>query len=214
MEKPWKVILAFLGVFIAGAVFGGFFSLGIGRRIWEIEAPPAAKPSLPTLVPAAPAVAPGQPVPPPPAPQSVQSAQLLRRVTNQLNLTRTQRERITPVIDRALQDFWRQQQNFARENGFLLQRLKQDIGLELTQEQQKRLDDLWTKQLDLLRQRQAEALAQRRSETPVQPKPAGEAPVPPAPAAKSTVDASVKSPATNTQAPPAPAAKPSDGTNK
>ena len=33
MDKPWKVILAFVGVFIAGSVFGGFFSLRIGQQM-------------------------------------------------------------------------------------------------------------------------------------------------------------------------------------
>ena len=34
MEKPWKVIFAFVAVFIAGAVFGGLFTLRAsgGRR--------------------------------------------------------------------------------------------------------------------------------------------------------------------------------------
>jgi Spy/CpxP family protein refolding chaperone len=31
MNKPWKVILAFFGVFLAGAVFGGFVSLRVAR---------------------------------------------------------------------------------------------------------------------------------------------------------------------------------------
>jgi hypothetical protein len=170
MDKPWKVVLAFLGVFIAGAVFGGFFSLGLGRKIWEMEALPA-KPATPattataSTTPAAPNVA--RPAPQPqqflPEPQAVQSAQLLRRVTNQLNLTATQKTQITPIIQRAVQDFWRQQQNFSRENAFLLQRLKQDIAKELTPEQQTRLDDLWLKQLDLFRKKQADAQAQARA---------------------------------------------------
>ena len=35
MNKPWKVILAFLGVFLAGAVFGGFLSLGVARHFLQ-----------------------------------------------------------------------------------------------------------------------------------------------------------------------------------
>ena len=36
MEKPWKVILAFVSVFIAGAIFGGVFSLrAVGKRTVE-----------------------------------------------------------------------------------------------------------------------------------------------------------------------------------
>src|SRR4051812_30138131 len=32
METPWKVIVAFIGVFVAGAIFGGVFTLGAGKR--------------------------------------------------------------------------------------------------------------------------------------------------------------------------------------
>lgn len=32
MNKPWKVIFAFLGVFLAGAVFGGFLSVRMARN--------------------------------------------------------------------------------------------------------------------------------------------------------------------------------------
>ncbi len=43
MEKPWKVISAFIGVFIAGAIFGGFFTMraSSGRRIQAPPPPPA-----------------------------------------------------------------------------------------------------------------------------------------------------------------------------
>jgi hypothetical protein len=87
----------------------------------------------------------------------------MRRVTNQIGLTKGQRERVTPIIERAVQDFWHHQQNYNRENTFLLQRLKQDIGKELTPEQQTKLDDLWLKQLETFRKRQTEARDQIRN---------------------------------------------------
>ncbi len=195
MEKPWKVILAFLGVFVAGAVFGGFFSLGIGRRIWEIEAP--ASTPAPAPVPAktvASVLPPVQPAPPPaakgavpqvaakgqlPVPLEVERAQLMHRVTNRLNLTPVQKAQITPIIQRAVQDIWRQQQNLYRETTFITQRMKQDIAKELTPEQQTHLDELWTKSLEQFRKRQAEAQAQVRQQGQAQPKaPASSAPAP------------------------------------
>ena len=168
MDKPWKVIFAFVSVFVAGAIFGGLLALRVDRTVSERRlqeqaaaqaAALAAKPtgqSTPTQAQAkAPAV---------PAPQAAQSAQLMRRVTNQLNLTAVQRTQINPIIQRAVQDFWRERQNFDRENVFLTQRLKQDIAKNLNAQQQARLDELWEKQIEILRKRQAEAQAQARAQ--------------------------------------------------
>jgi hypothetical protein len=161
MEKPWKVILAFIGVFVAGATFGGLLALRLARQLasqparWAgpgMTPPPAGAPGLRS---------PGGP-PNPPMPQAVQSAQLMRRVTSQIGLTKPQRERVMPIIERAVQDFWRQHQGYNRENGFLLQRLKQDIGRELTPEQQVKLDELWGRHLEIFRKRQSEAREQTR----------------------------------------------------
>ena len=173
MDKPWKVVFAFLGVFIAGAVCGGLFALRIDRTISarrlqeQIAAQTARAAGQP-----APAQAQPRPLSPPalPIPQAVQSAQLMRRVTNQLNLTPAQKSLVTPIIQRAVQDFWRQQQNYSRENAFVLQRLKQDIAKELTPEQQARLDNLWLRQLEIFRKRQTEAQKQAQGQN--QPRPA------------------------------------------
>lgn len=161
MQNPWKVILAFVGVFIAGAVFGGLLALRLGRAITGNRPgimAPARGEKMAGREADGPAAAnrPG-------GPPAVQRVQLMRRLANQLDLSPAQRERIGPIINRALQDFWREQQNFARENVFHLQRLKQDIARELQPEQQKRLDELWQKQTEVLRRRQSEAQTQRQA---------------------------------------------------
>ena len=219
MEKPWKVILAFLGVFVAGAVFGGFFSIGIGRRIWEMEtpAPAPAKPVAVTVTPT-----PAQPAPPTaakgapsqvaakaapaqqPVPVDVERVQLMRRVTNRLNLTATQKALVEPIIQRAVQDIWRQQQNYYRETQFLTQRMKQDIAKELTPEQQVRLEDLWAKQLELFRKRQVEAQAQIRQQNQAAQK--APTPAPSTPADKSLPEKPVSTDPAKPAA-PAPEAK-------
>lgn len=161
MQTPWKVILAFVGVFIAGAVFGGLLALRVGREIIRnrpaVIAPSLGRGDRPMGGEAGgPALANS-----PAGPQAVQRAMLMRRLAGQLDLSPAQRERVGPVITRGLQDFWREQQRFSRENVILLQRLKQDIGRELTPDQQKRLDEMWQKQSEILRRRQQEAQAQR-----------------------------------------------------
>ena len=206
MDKPWKVVFAFLGVFVAGAVFGGLLALRVDRivsqrRLQEQAAAGAVRAPGQSLPPQAQQ----RPPPPLPVPQAVQSAQLMRRVTNQLNLTPAQRALVTPLIQRAVQDFWRQQQNYSRENAFLLQRLKQDIAKELTPEQQNRLDQLWQRQLEGFRKRQAEAQAQAQN-----PPRSADGPPPPGPPPSG---GEAKPPAPDAKDQPAPAAKPPAGKN-
>ena len=51
MDRPWKVILAFVGVFIAGAVFGGFFTLRSAARVVEVARPKAGPAKTPASKP-------------------------------------------------------------------------------------------------------------------------------------------------------------------
>ena len=56
MDKPWKVIVAFIGVFIAGAVFGGVFSLrSAGKRM---PGPPPGRAQGPAISPGGPQIDP------------------------------------------------------------------------------------------------------------------------------------------------------------
>lgn len=183
MDKPWKVILAFVGVFVAGAVFGGLLALRLARQL-AAPRPGWSGPGPAQMLPngAGPGFRGPGGMPIGPTPLAVQSAQLMRRVTGQIGLTKAQRERVQPIIERAVQDFWRQHQGYNRENGFLLQRLKQDIGRELTPEQQAKLEELWGRHLEIFRKRQSEAREQTRGGWPA-PAPADPAPeVKPAPA--------------------------------
>lgn len=149
MQSPWKVIVAFIGVFIAGAVFGAFFSLGVGARLVNRMRGPGAVAPLVNL--------PGAKRGPAGAQPPVQGAQVLRRLADRLDLTPAQRERIMPLIQRAVQDFRRQQANLFREDGYILQRLQQDIAKELTAEQRKKLNELQERQRALLRKRLMDA---------------------------------------------------------
>lgn len=142
MQSPWKVILAFLGVFVAGAIFGGFFSLGVGAH-WLHEPKRDAGGG-------GRAARRGNEWPAPPA---LQVAQLLRRLADRLELTPAQRERIMPLIQRAVQDFRRQQANYFREDSVILQRLQDDVAKELTPRQRQLLHELQERQRSLLRKR-------------------------------------------------------------
>ncbi|MEY2877983.1 MAG: hypothetical protein RLZZ15_363 [Verrucomicrobiota bacterium] len=157
MEKPWKVVLAFVGVFIAGAVFGGLFSLRIGQTfVQERERKQGAgRLPLPPAVAANPNRAPANSHKPPLVigPQA-QAANLLRRFAERLDLTPDQRDRVMPLIQRATLDFRRQQQDHFRDDTITLQRLQEDIRKELTLIQISKLEQMEEKQRKILDQRQ------------------------------------------------------------
>lgn len=155
MEKPWKVIAAFVGVFIAGAVFGAFFSLGIGLPLMERRSAASDTAVLPLPTPH-PVARKGPPGAHWPASQAMQAAQLIRRLTARLELTPDQRQRIMPLIQRAVEDFRWQQANYFREDAFILVRLQHDIARELAPEQRRRLFELEKRQRELIRRRKAE----------------------------------------------------------
>lgn len=174
MDKPWKVIAAFIGVFVAGAVFGGFFSLGVGAKWLEKESPPAAAPSAPAPVAVTPQVPlPATPVPALPKtgggnqltpaqrasllqlPQTWQAPALMRRYADRLELTSDQKDKINPIIERASADYRRLQQNSFRETGIILQRLQEDIRKELTPDQIAKLEQFEQRQRELLEKNDA-----------------------------------------------------------
>ncbi|HVU33246.1 MAG TPA: hypothetical protein VHE61_07415 [Opitutaceae bacterium] len=163
MEKPWKVVAAFLFVFIAGAVFGGFFSIGIGAQWMSHEArvvAPVVAPATSAPVAASPAAtSPMRPNAHPaaqrpilPVPRSWQAPQLLRRYAERLNLTPEQKQRINPIIQRAIEDYRRVQQNTFRETAIILHRMQQDLISELTPQQRRELARWEKRQNEIIRE--------------------------------------------------------------
>ena len=174
MEKPWKVIAAFGGVFVAGSVFGGLLALRFSaRESSPVLASLAISPPVPTpgQTPApsqTPAQFPPQPKGPgaranavsaqlqlPPG-MAVQAPQLMRRYVERLDLTAEQKERITPLIQRATADLRRQQQTNFRETGIIFQHLQEDLAKELTPGQRTRLDEMTESQRLLIERQQLE----------------------------------------------------------
>lgn len=194
MDKPWKVVFAFVGVFVAGAVFGGLLALRIGKSIVDHRREPLVLPPVPAKIVLSAAGQPGNPAKPPlPAAPQFQSAQLLRRFAERLDLSPEQRERIMPRIQRATADFRRQQQTHFREDTVVLQHLQEDIRRELTSDQRRKLDKMEERQKELLEQRKRadDALRAEQGLAPNQVLPGGNPaaaraaqPAPQGPAAK------------------------------
>ena len=176
MEKPWKVIAAFGGVFVAGSVFGGLLALRFSaRESSPVLAPLAISPPAPAPTPGqtpAPSQTPAQFPPQPKGPgaranavsaqlqlppgMAVQAPQLMRRYVERLDLTAEQKERITPLIQRATADLRRQQQTNFRETGIIFQHLQEDLAKELTPGQRTRLDEMTESQRLLIERQQLE----------------------------------------------------------
>jgi hypothetical protein len=155
MEKPWKVVVAFLFVFVAGAVFGGMFTLGVAQRRQGIAVqavalqpepsagktggtatPPAAatKPIInPKKVTAA-AVAGLQP--------GALTPQIMQQFTRRLELNAEQRERIRPSIARAAEDLLRLRQENLADTARVTERMYEDIAALLTPAQRTELDKM------------------------------------------------------------------------
>lgn len=184
MDKPWKVILAFVGVFMAGAVFGGIFTLrASGKRLAaergadpSVErskgvtvAPPATK-SAP-----APGVgAPAQPVPvQPPGPRSIGPA-LMRQFTQRLNPDPEQTKKIRPLVNRAAEDLQRLQREHLQDTTRVTERMYEDVAALLTRPQRTQLEMMRQEMLERVRkerERRGELQAKAGAARPVPPTP-------------------------------------------
>jgi Spy/CpxP family protein refolding chaperone len=130
MDKSWRVILAFLGIFVAGTVTGGLIALRVAQKVADRRPPP------PTLQQGPPQI----------------GVQLLRRFAEQLNLSKAQRDKIRPIELRAGEELRRLRRETQQSNELIIDRLRDDIAAELTPEQRTRFEELHTKARDRFKQ--------------------------------------------------------------
>ena len=206
MDKPWKVIFAFVAVFIAGAVFGALFTLrASGRRLadWQAQNNPSAtpQPAPGGVVAVPPKAAPQvQPSPVAPARAAIMPA-LMRQFTQRLSLRPPQREKIRPIVGRAAEDLQRlreqndqeRQRNLA-DTARVTERMYGDVAALLSPDQREELETMrqqMQERVEKERKRRAEAMAaaeaalkaERASAPAPEAKPAAPLPAP-TPAAK------------------------------
>ncbi|PAW67545.1 MAG: hypothetical protein B9S34_05085 [Opitutia bacterium Tous-C1TDCM] len=165
MEKPWKVIAAFIGVFIAGAIFGGFFSLRAtsGRRM---QAPPPPLPGDRALVPLSPGNAARPQVAGPQAPGASRrdpiTPTLMRQFTQKLGLSAEQKTKVRPIVERAGEDLLRIRQESLADTARVTDRLYVDVSAVLTPKQREELEKIRRQTEDRVqaeRKRRVEAIA-------------------------------------------------------
>ncbi len=177
MEKPWKVVAAFLLVFVAGAVFGGVFVLGVAQRrqnnVVRAATPPpetglpasASTPSGPST----PTVAP-KPVVNPKKVNAVAIAglppgsltpQIMRQFTQKLGLNGDQQRRIRPVIARTAEDLLRLRQENMADTARATERMYEDIEAVLTPPQRAELDKMRVEMQERVKAEQERVKAER-----------------------------------------------------
>lgn len=152
METPWKVVFAFVLVFMAGAIFGGVFTVGFSAR--RVAGPKGTPPMRSAAQPPASVQppAPGQPRPPAAGPQGQPTAAavrpsaitptLMRQFTQRLGLSAEQKERIRPIVGRAGEDLARLRQENLTDTARVTERMYTDVAAVLTLQQRAELENM------------------------------------------------------------------------
>lgn len=159
MDKTWKVILAFSGIFAAGGVTGGLIAL----RVAAPPPGPAAMVEMPTPIPTATAPSATQTPPanePPTRPTTAETKrpalqspeqigpQLFRRLTNQLGLSPEQRQKVRPIELRATEELNRLRRDSVHATQVLIDKNEDEIRAQLTPEQAAKFDIMVAAQRD------------------------------------------------------------------
>lgn len=174
MDKPWKVVFAFVGVFIAGAVFGGFFTLRTsGKRFANDAGGGRASPGLPRgqATRAAGATAAGQSSAVPGQPNQAQAGRiapaLMNQFTKRLSPTAEQKEKIRPIVSRASEDIQRLQREHLQDTTRVSERMYEDVAALLTPEQRMHLEKMRQEMLERVRkEREKRGEIQAKSGSP------------------------------------------------
>jgi Spy/CpxP family protein refolding chaperone len=113
MNKPWKLVLLLVGIFIAGAVAGGFVAGRIARHMAQRRMPPD---------------------------QWGQSR--LKMLSEHLSLTPDQQTKLQPILQRDMDDLARIRNSSMSESRKIFERMEQDISALLTPEQKQKFDEM------------------------------------------------------------------------
>jgi Spy/CpxP family protein refolding chaperone len=143
MVKSWQVVLATLGIFLAGLVTGGATALGVVK--WMAHRARGEAGALETRS------SQYQPFGP----------QLIKAFVNQLGLTEDQRARIGPIVERTAEQLGHDRREVQLSSALAIEKMQDDIADTLTPDQR-------AKFLTLIAQQRArlQELRQRMSQGP------------------------------------------------
>ena len=113
MNKPWKIILAFIGVFFAGAVIGGVVAVRFGREIARE-----------------------------PRPMDRFEPMLMKRYANRLELTDEQRTKVREIVRTTEKELREMRSEGFKKAVAAGERMNAQIEQLLTPEQRGRLEEL------------------------------------------------------------------------
>ena len=165
MDKPWKVISAFIGVFVAGAVFGGLFTLRASSKRLAAEQASLAAAKAPAVVvvdskqPSTPPATPEQPAKtaapasaqPVARPQDRIVPAVMNQMTKQLNPTAEQRVKMRALIARATEDVQRLTREHWQDTTRVTERMYEDIAAILSPDQRVQLEKMRQETLERVR---------------------------------------------------------------
>lgn len=135
MEKTWQVVVAFIGIFIAGTFTGGLLALRIVKQLTPPR-PPFNQGGVDQFAPAQ-----------------------MRNFAEQLNLTNEQREKIRPIVQRSGEALRRLRQDTQHETREILERMHDRVAAELTPEQLVKFDEI----RERWRQRMLDQMQERKN---------------------------------------------------
>lgn len=148
MNKPWKVIVVLLGIFLAGGVTGGFITARVCKN---------------KIV--------NRPVPEEWAPKT------LKRLVERLALTPEQQEVIRPIVRRNMEELNRVRNHSMGETQTIVEGMQRDIARELTAEQRTKYEQMNRELREAREAREkAEREKRKKAEREVTEKPPAEKP--------------------------------------
>lgn len=112
-DKPWKLVLLLGGIFLSGAIVGGFVSVAVAKTMLRQHLAP-----------------------------EMWGPARLKMLEKRLDLTTEQLERLRPIVRRDVEDLNRLRQQGFTETRRIIERMERDISAVLTPEQREKFEKI------------------------------------------------------------------------
>ena len=113
MNKPWKMVLLLLGIYVAGGLTGAFVTMKVGREMWARR----------------------------PMPEQWTQMQLAR-LAERLDLSAEQKEQIQPIVKRNMDELRKLRTESMAGTKTVFDRMEREIAEKLTPEQRTKYEQM------------------------------------------------------------------------